>query len=117
MRKIIVLLVAFFVFGTLLNSVFCQVKVPEPYILSIAPDSLFAKYDYSQIVFVVVSIPSTFGKDPTEKGIEELKKQIIANCKLNKFDGFILNQMVFTKPFDEGKLIGYGTLIRKKTTK
>jgi hypothetical protein len=117
MRNFIVSLVALIAIGGLSNSAFSQDKTPEPFIISIVPDSLFIKYDYSQTVFVSVSVPTTFGKDPTEKAIEELKKQIIAICKANKFDGFILNQMVFLKPFDEGKLIGYGTLIRGKNVK
>lgn len=117
MKKFIGLFISFIVLGTLLSFAYCQEKAPEPFIISIVPDSLFVKYDYSQTVFVNVSVPTTFGKDPTEKAIEELRKQIIAICKIHKFDGFILNQMVFLKPFDEGKLIGYGTLIRKKTAK
>lgn len=52
--------------------------------------------------------------DPTEGAIDDLKEKIVETCKKNKFDGFILNQMVFAKPVDEGKLIGYGTLLRKK---
>ena len=117
MKKNIVSLVLFIVVGALSSSVLCQDKTPEPFIISIVPDSLFQKYEYSQTVFLNVSVPITFGKDPTQKAIEELKKQIIAICKATKFDGFILNQMVFLKPFDEGKLLGYGTLIRKKANK
>ena len=94
---------------------YSQEKEVEPFIISVTPDSLFVKYDYTQTVFIVVSVPTRLAKDPTEAAIEDLKKQIIATCKLNKYDGFILNQMVFAKPFDEGKLIGYGTLIKKKT--
>lgn len=114
MRNFIVSLVVCIVVGSLSNSIFSQDKVSEPFIISVIPDSLFIQYDFSQTVFVSVSVPTTFGKDPTEKAIEDLKKQIVATCKLNKFDGFILNQMLFLKPFDEGKLIGYGTLIKKK---
>jgi len=110
-------LILFTFLGTLSSSVLCQTKTPDPFILSIMPDSLFAKYEYSQIVFVTASIGSTFGKDPTLAAINDLKKQIIALCQLNKFDGFILNQMIFAKPFDEGKLVCYGTMIRKKAAK
>lgn len=117
MKKFNVLLITFIVFGTLFNFVHSQVKAPEPFINSIMPDSVFLKYDYSQTVFVTVSVTSSFGKDPTEKAIDDLRKQIVAICKANKFDGFVLNQMVFLKPFDEGKLIGYGTLLRKKVVK
>ena len=92
MRKIIVLLVVFLIIGTQWSSAQSQAKTPDPFILSIMPDSLFAKYEYSQIVFVSVSIPTTFGKDPTVVAINDLKKQIVALCQLNKFDGFILNQ-------------------------
>jgi len=94
--------------------VFSQDKEVEPVIISIVPDSLFIKYEYTQTVFISVTIASTFGKDPTEKAIQELKKLIIETCKLNKMSGFILDQMVFVKPFEEGKLIGYGTMIRPK---
>jgi len=110
-------LILFSLLVTLSSSIQCQTLTPDPFILSILPDSLFAKYEYSQIVFVSVSIPTTFGKDPTLVAINDLKKQIIALCQLNKFDGFILNQMIFAKPFDEGKLVGYGTMIRKKAIK
>jgi len=91
-----------------------QDKEAKPFIVSIMPDSLFATYDYSQTVFITVSIESRIMGDPTEGAIDDLKEKIIETCKLNKFDGFILNQLVFAKPFDEGKLIGYGTLLRKK---
>jgi hypothetical protein len=82
--------------------------------VSIIPDSLFASYDYSQTIFLTVSVSSKLFGDPTESAIKDLQKLIIETCNLNKYDGFILNQMVFAKPFDEGKLIAYGTLIKKK---
>ncbi len=114
MKRLVLTFMMFVALVTFSNSVFCQEKAPEPFIVSVIPDSLFVKYDYTQTVFVVVSVSAKMAKDPTEAAIEDLKKQIIATCKLNKYDGFILNQMVFAKPFDEGKLIGYGTLIKKK---
>lgn len=117
MKKIIVSLVVLIVGGALSSFAFCQNKTPEPYIISILPDSFFVKYDYSQTLFVTVSVPITFGTDPTEKAIENLKKQIITICKTGNVDGFILNQLVFLKPFDEGKLIGYGMLFKRKTAK
>ena len=93
---------------------FSQENEPQPFIVSIAPDSLFANYEYSQVKFFVVSIGSTILGDPTESAIKDLNEMIIDFCKKAKFDGFILNQIVFAKPFDEGKLIAYGTLLRKK---
>ena len=79
------------------------------------PDSLFVYYEYSQVKFFVVSISSAILGDPTTSAVKDLNEEIVDFCKKTKFDGFILNQIVFTKPFDEGKLIAYGTLIRKKS--
>ena len=116
MKKLFLSLAMLVALVTFSNSTYCQENVPEPYIISVTPDSLFVKYDYTQTIFITVSVPAKAVNDPTEAAIEALKKRIIATCKLNKFDGFILNQIVFAKPFEEGKLIGYGTMIRKKTT-
>jgi len=114
MKKLLFSLVALATLLTLPKFAFCQDKAVEPFIVSIVPDSLFTKYDYSQTVFIPVSVASTFGKDPTGKAIQDLQKMILETCKLNKMDGFILNQIIFAKPFEEGKLIGYGTMIRLK---
>ncbi len=94
---------------------YCQEA--QPFIISIEPDSLFHNYEYSQTAFFVVSIESQVLSDPTESAINELNEKIVNTCKQNKFDGFILNQLVYTKPFDEGKLIAYGTLLRAKPKK
>lgn len=114
MKKLFLSFVMLVTLVTFSNIVYSQDKEPDPFIISIVPDSLFAKYDYSQTVFIVVDVSPKIGKDPTEAAIEDLKKKIVATCKLNKFDGFILNQMVFAIYPEVAKLIGYGTLIKKK---
>jgi hypothetical protein len=114
MKKLLLALVAFATLMTFSQLTYSQEKVTEPYIISFVPDSLTTLYQYSQTVFLTVSIGSRVGSDPTERAIQDLQKKIIETCKLNKMDAFILKEIVFAKPFDEGKLIGYGTMIRLK---
>lgn len=114
MKKVLLNSILFIAFAMFTNSAICQDKVAEPYIVSIAPDSLYTKYEYSQTVFFAVSVSSTFGKDPTAKAMTDLTKQIVEACKINKFEFFFLDQIIFMKPFEEGKLLAYGTMIRKK---
>lgn len=114
MKKLFLISVIFTALMTIPQLSYSQDKVMEPYIISFVPDSLNALYQYSQTVFVTVSVGSRLGSDPTERAIQDLQKKIIETCKLNKMDAFILKDLVFAKPFDEGKLIGYGTMIRLK---
>jgi hypothetical protein len=114
MNKLFLFFVMVTVFIIFSHIVYCEDNESKPFIVSIMPDSLFSNYEYSQTVFIVVSVESRIMGDPIEGAISDLKDKIIETCKANKFDGFILNQMVFAKPFDEGKLIGYGTLLKKK---
>jgi len=114
MKKLLLIFVMFVALVSSSKNVYCQYKEPQPFIVSIVPDSLFMLYDYSQVKFFIVTIGSKIMGDPTEGAVTDLNKQIVDFCKKQKFDGFILSQIVFTKPFDEGKLIAYGTLIRKK---
>jgi len=93
---------------------FSQDKAPQPFILAFMPEGLLARCDYSQLSTVSVPITGTLAKDPTEKAIANLKELIIETCKLNKMDGFVLNQIIFAKPFNEGVLIAYGTMLRVK---
>jgi hypothetical protein len=115
MKKLLLTLVVLVTLVTFSQFTYCQEKATEPYIISIVPDSLMTHYDYSQTVFITVSIGSRIGSDPTERAIQDLQKKIVETCKVNKMDAFILKEIVFAKPFDEGKLIGYGTMIRLKT--
>lgn len=111
---VIALVISFTVFT---NLGFSQNEKADPYIISVEPDSLAEKYDFTQTIFLTISVRSRFGSDPTEKAIQELQEKIIETCKINKMEGFILKDLVFLKPFDEGKLIGYGTMIRQKAKK
>jgi len=94
--------------------VFSQDAEINPYIISVEPDSLMFNYDYSQTVFFTVSVRSRMASDPTEKAIQDLQTKIIETCKVNKMEAFYLQDIVFLKPFDEGKLIAYGTMFRAK---
>lgn len=115
MKKLHLLILFMLVIISYDDYLYCQES--KPFIISIVPDSVFYYYEYSPTVFFVVSIESQVMSDPTESAINELNEKIVNTCKQNKFDGFILNQLVYTKPFDEGKLIAYGTLLRAKPKK
>ncbi|MCF8363007.1 MAG: hypothetical protein K9G70_10335 [Prolixibacteraceae bacterium] len=118
MKKLLLNLVVLFTLIGFSQFAYCQEpEDSEPYILSLVPDSLTSHYDYSHNQFVTVSIRSRFGSDPTERAIQDLEEKIIELCKTNEMDAFILKEIVFAKPFDEGKLIGYGTMIRLKSKK
>lgn len=113
LTKLLFLVLLIFVFQ---NTLFSQEK-PEPIILSIMPDSLFIKYDYFQTVFLIGSNAGSFklSGTPTEKALEELKKKIIALCKSNNADGFIISQLIYAKPAEVVEIICHGTLIKKKS--
>ena len=87
----------------------------KPVIITLLPDSALGHFDYSPLYCHVVSITSRFSGDPTKGALETLQEEIIDICKKQKFDVFFLQQIVFAKPFDEGKLIAYGSFLRRKS--
>jgi hypothetical protein len=91
-----------------------QDKEAQPVIVTLLPDSLLAQYDYTPMYYHVVSISSQILGDPTEAAMKTLQEEIIEFLKQTKFDGFFLKGLLFAKPFQEGKLIAYGTLLRAK---
>ncbi len=89
-------------------------KEVQPFILSFMPDSMSFYYTYTQVYAHIVSISSQLLGDPTSAAMNDLWEELREVCKKNKFDGFIVSQIVFAKPFNEGKLICYGTFWKKK---
>ena len=86
----------------------------NPHLSTFWDSSYLTAYDVIGFHYLTVDITSSWAGDPTDDALKELEKKIIDFCKENNFDGFVDIKITYAKPFDVGKLIATGTLLKLK---